>query len=299
LGIFYFYDTNDQKNTIGLTYLYPQSFGGYFPHPYKDLKYPNMYLDFCLEDVEQDGIRNRTNAYNNCKKAIHIRVDLLLNQYGLLAKNNKCDFPTKLEIVRTVGLLPTLMLKQINDERNLIEHDYKIPDEQSVREAIDVAELLYMASDNLLSSTPIEVIVGFDIEPIHRMMRLEPEKGQLVFYSIEAENENFISLEEGFNIPYINVPYRQVDGSISSFLKLSDTPFEIIDLNYNNKENWEFIISNLCKISKNSIHDSAGEIHETDDGLIMSSIVYLPMNIKKDSLIEFMMKDIKNRLDNK
>lgn len=290
MSILSFYDAPEQALNKGITYMYPQAYGGFFPHPYTELRYPEMYLDFCMEDIKQNDIRGRTNAFSNCKKSIHIRVDLILNQYGLLAQNMKCDFPTKLEMIQAVGLLPTLMLKNINDERNLIEHDYRIPEEKRVREAIDVAELLYMASEDLMQSTPIEVIVGFDIEPIHRLMRLEPLKGQLVFYSIDRCEKYCYGLFDEYNIQYIKSEYREMDGSISDDIQVSPDIHSIIELNYTNMNDWKYIITQLHHLSTDRRRmSSAGKI--IGGATIMhSSIVKIPMNVPKDMFMETIMR---------
>ncbi len=290
MSTYRFFGALEQSENNGITYVCPQAYGGFFPHPYSELRYPEMFLDFCMEDIKQNDIRGRTNAFSNCKKAIHIRIDLILNQYGLLVKNMKCDFPTKLEIIEAIGLLPTLMLKNINDERNLIEHDYIFPEEKRIREVIDVAELLYMASEDLMQSTPIEAIWGFDSDPIHRLMRLDPEKGQLVFYPIERCEEHCYNVFEEYNIQYIKSQLREMDGSVSNDISVSPEALNIIDLNYANINNWKYIITQLHHLSKSRQRMSGtGKITE-DDKLVISSIVRIPLNIGKDEFVKKMMQ---------
>lgn len=293
MSVYYFF--NDDNN-LGIKYMSPSLSGGFFPHPYIDITHPNMYLEFCLEEKNHNDLRNRTNAFSNCKKAIHLRIDLILNQYGLLTLNSKCDFPTKLEIIESVGLLPTLMLKNINDERNLIEHDYKIPDEKRVKEVIDVAELLYLATDSLLEKTPLEVIVGFDTEPLHRIMRLEPQKGELNFFEVTPKKDDVIGLNKEFNTFYLKENLRGMGGNLLPFYEVSDKVNNTIQLSYNNKENWEFIIKQLCCMVKNNRFESAGTIKDH----YISSLIHIPLdNSAIESLTVLFEKNIQERLNKK
>lgn len=292
MSTYSFFDTND----LGITYLSPTLFAGYLPHPYKDVINPDMYLDFCLEDNEEQGIRAITNAFSNCKKAIHLRVDLILNQYGLLIPNIKCDFPTKLQILDDVALLPTTLLKNINSERNFLEHEYKLPDQERVNEAIDVAKLLYMASDGILSSTPIESIIGFDTAPYHRLMRLEPEKGKLEFYEINVLKDEAIKCYEEKNIEYLAEKLRFINGKITPFYQISDEPAYSIILNYANKTKWLFFINQLISVQRKDGNNIKGEI---SDGFI-SSVVRIPIDKKAvTSISAFIEQAISERLGRK
>ncbi|MDO7787241.1 hypothetical protein [Desulforamulus aquiferis] len=290
MSVFYFFNPN---NKLGINYMSPTLYGGFLPHPYADLECPNMYLDFCLEDIKQNDLRSRTNAFSNCKKAIHLRVDLILNQYGLLMPNIKCDFPTKLQIVELVGLLPTLMLKNINDERNLIEHDYRVPEEKRVKEVIDVAELLYMATDKILGKTPIEVIIGFDTEPLHRVMRIEPQKGQLEFFGIKAKKEEVMKFNEDFNIYFIKEKLRGIDGRILPFYEIDEEVCNRIDLSYTNRENWELIINQLYSIVKNDAFNNTGAYKEN----CISTVVHIPISsMHETALSDFLIRNFNSRL---
>ena len=207
----------------------------------------------------------------------------------------KCDFPTKLELIQDVGLLPTLMLKNINDERNLIEHDYQIPNEKRTREVIDVAELLYMASENILSRSPVEVIIGFDTEPLHSLMKLEPEKGQLLFYAIENTEDNVFGLNEKFNVRYVSERYRKFDGTISQSLIISTEPYKCVELSYCNKSEWIHIISSLCFFSKNDGFQKAGMITNINDEASISCIVEIPVGMTKESFLNLLTKNFNKR----
>ncbi|HKB23466.1 MAG TPA: hypothetical protein VKG64_00320, partial [Methylomirabilota bacterium] len=87
-------------------------------------------------------------------------MGLVLNQYGLFAHHKKANFPTRLGLLDDVGLLPRTIIANLNIERNAVEHEYDVPTERRVAEAIDVAKLLLMATERMVEQTPHEVIVG-------------------------------------------------------------------------------------------------------------------------------------------
>ena len=188
------------------------------------------------------------------------------------------------------------MLKNINDERNLIEHDYRIPEEKRVKEVTDVAELLYMATENIIRKTPIEVIVGFDIEPHHRLMRLEPQKGVLNFFEIKVKKEETLKLHEESNIFYLSESLRGIDGSILPFYEVDEKVNNSIELTNSNKEEWQFIISQLYLMVKGDGFNNGGKLIDK----CISTLVHIPMNDKFEAAFaDFLTNSVNERLRKK
>lgn len=97
----------------------------------------------------------------------------------------KSNFPTKLELLDSVGILPTTIVRNLNVERNLLEHEYIVPTVDRVQEALDIAQLIYMASDAFLSHTVVEAVVGQITDPRHVVLRVEPRLGELHFFELD------------------------------------------------------------------------------------------------------------------
>src|SRR5579859_7945105 len=107
------------------------------------------YLQFAARDLEDESERGAVNALGNVKRALHQTVDSLLQGYGLLARNARLPFPRKLELIDAAGLFSLSILKTLNDERNLVEHRYRLPAHARVQEALDVVRLWLLATRRL------------------------------------------------------------------------------------------------------------------------------------------------------
>lgn len=53
------------------------------------------YLKMALEDIKEDSIGNRINAFSNAKRALHRRMDTLLIYYWLMPKNRILGYNRK------------------------------------------------------------------------------------------------------------------------------------------------------------------------------------------------------------
>lgn len=80
MAIFYFFEPNDEHP---FTYFTPSVQVGTLPCPYESVTNPNMFLEFALKDKETNDVRGLVNSFGNVKKALHLRIDMLLHQYGL------------------------------------------------------------------------------------------------------------------------------------------------------------------------------------------------------------------------
>src|SRR5579862_8969512 len=158
MSTYYFYDP---KEPVPFTYLSPTRMVGQIPPPYDSAATPATYLEFAIADVKEGSDRGYVNAFTNVKRALHLAIDVLLHQYGLFHAYRKDNFPGKLSLLDTVGILPTTIVTNLNLERNLVEHEYAMPAKKRVDEAIDVAKLIIMAMETLVSGVVHEAIVGW------------------------------------------------------------------------------------------------------------------------------------------
>lgn len=172
MSTYYFYDDSEK---LPFHYLLVARQVSALPLPYPTIMSPSAYVEFAIEDLSADTARGGINAFSNIKRAIHLLIDQLLNQYGLFFHFKSANFPMKLQLLDEIGLLPIGIMTNLNVERNLLEHGYATPAKQRVREAIDVAKLLLMATEKLLEATPQEVLGGWKTPSRHVILRLEPQ----------------------------------------------------------------------------------------------------------------------------
>lgn len=204
------------------------------PCPYR-VSNPFHFYQFALEDGKMQDERSLVNAFSNMKKAIHIRIDMLLNQYGLFRYYKREKFPKKLMLIEKTSLLPTKMIKNLNAERNLLEHEYSIPTHKRVIEALDVMQLLYLASETVLEKTCVELITGNDKQ--HLVIRLEPQIGELHIFNLEVAPTSILN-----GVEVIKGSLRDMRRNIKEEFKIASAPHEIIRLDHLNMEKWLPII---------------------------------------------------------
>src|SRR4051794_24313852 len=119
-----FHLNDDPHSTY--TYLTPTLYASAPPCPYPSVANPAIYLDFAETDIAEGGERGLTNAIGNVKRALHLRIDMLLNQYAAFVHYGDRNFPAKLALLQELGLLPTTLIRNLNAERNVVEHEYVI-----------------------------------------------------------------------------------------------------------------------------------------------------------------------------
>jgi len=115
---------------------------------------PKDFLRYSKEDLNSGNDRGIINALSNAKRAIDCLIDDILSYYGVdylnISKSFepfvnyfefKDDIPYKLKIIQSLNLAPGFIIAKYRNLRNKLEHLYKIPSYDEVKEAIDIAEL--------------------------------------------------------------------------------------------------------------------------------------------------------------
>lgn len=120
-----------------------------------------QYLQFAAADLEDASERGAVNGIGNAKRAVHRTVDALLQANGLLASNQRCSFPQKLELKDEAGLFSMAILNTLNLERNAVEHEYRVPARARVQEVIDVGRLWLLATQRLREYVAYESLAGW------------------------------------------------------------------------------------------------------------------------------------------
>ncbi|MCD4843133.1 MAG: hypothetical protein K8R25_01470, partial [Methanosarcinales archaeon] len=108
------------------------------------------FLKFAEEDIEGIEAKDRINALGNIKRAIENRVDLLHYAFGFRNVRENGDFPTKLERLNELNIVAPRILRKINKIRNLLEHQYKLPDKEEIEDAVDIGILFIEYSNKFI-----------------------------------------------------------------------------------------------------------------------------------------------------
>jgi hypothetical protein len=161
-------------------------------------------------------------------------IDVLLYNYGLLARNKRRNFKQKLLMLDRSGLISLRIFRRLNVERNAMEHDYRVPSSERVSDAIDVCQLMLLAVERLCQEVPYEGIVGLRDSGKHYFFQLEETSGSIVLTDIlDPRTEISESLGAEFVPPLIGV-----DGSRAPAPeKLSETPTRI-SLDFKSLDSW-------------------------------------------------------------
>lgn len=121
------------------------------------------FIDFAKSDLDAGSDeRYNLNAVANAKRAIHLRVDRLLQAYGGLTKRYprgssltlKSGFPMKFDYLESCAVLTPQIVRKLNRFRNVAEHEYRLPTREEALDYVDVADLFVRSSGVFMSRFP-------------------------------------------------------------------------------------------------------------------------------------------------
>lgn len=116
---------------------------------------PEDFMRFAIRDLKDTTEeRSLVNALSNIKRAIDCRTASLLCFFGVYDKSKKEDwnFPQSTDFLLKVGVLAPNILRKINKKRNELEHDFKKPIHEEVTDFLDIAQLFFAFTDQLLKN---------------------------------------------------------------------------------------------------------------------------------------------------
>ncbi|MGN7760513.1 hypothetical protein [Paenibacillus sp. 22594] len=120
---------------------------------------PNEYLTFAELDIDLNKEKHSLiNALSNAKRAIDCQIDSLLVAFQLydLAKKKNWNIPKKIEIIKSLGILAPRILNKINSVRNIVEHEFMVPDEEQVVDFVDIVALFLVSTERYIINFPDE-----------------------------------------------------------------------------------------------------------------------------------------------
>jgi len=125
---------------------------------------PHEFLSFAKSDRKEGGKRGKVNALSNAKRAIDSQIDRIFKSIGYDVGSlppyfsefvkefcdENTDIPFKLRIINAFGIAPGGVISDIRTLRNKTEHEYMMPTEVDVKNAVEIAELFLSATERHL-----------------------------------------------------------------------------------------------------------------------------------------------------
>jgi hypothetical protein len=105
---------------------------------------PREFLDWAKKDLETNDRRSIGNAIGNIKKAIHCRIDEIIDCTHIkYCKdwNPRANTNTKLEALKIFNIKYTAVVSLLTEMRNNYEHKYKLPDYEQAQAYLETAEM--------------------------------------------------------------------------------------------------------------------------------------------------------------
>ena len=105
---------------------------------------PTEFLEWAKSDLNGNDKRARGNALGNIKKAIHSRIDEIINSTHLTFGSDwnwkKITTEKKLSILKKLGIDRGEIAKIITEQRDTYEHQYILPPLNTIRAYRDITE---------------------------------------------------------------------------------------------------------------------------------------------------------------
>jgi hypothetical protein len=112
---------------------------------------PKDYIKFAEQDLETSDNRGIINAISNAKRAIDCRTDIIIKTLGLLPDKLKIG---RFEILQQLGVVAPRIIHKIRKIRNMMEHEYSLPEKEQAEDAVDVAILFETSSERVFQLFP-------------------------------------------------------------------------------------------------------------------------------------------------
>lgn len=122
---------------------------------------PDEFLTWAQQDIKKDGGRRAiANALTNTKRALHARIDEILDSVRVRYANDWRNHPntaSKLKVLEHLKIQTTYIADVLTSRRNDLEHYYKLPSLQQVRADVQTGSLLL---DNLKPYSTTSIVIA-------------------------------------------------------------------------------------------------------------------------------------------
>lgn len=153
-------------NKFDLQRLSPYKAGDYswsFMYTRKEPLSASNLLDFAIADLKDGDMavsaspRHLVNALSNAKKALHLRLEDVCLGFGCRSLNSVKSFPKLIGYARNCGVVAPRVLERLNSRRNMVEHEFDVPEKEDVENFVDVVQLFLAATDRWEDRMPVDV----------------------------------------------------------------------------------------------------------------------------------------------
>lgn len=120
------------------------------------------FLRFAESDLNSNKEGGLVNCLSNVKRAMDCQLESLFFAFGVYkrVKKQKLKFPEKMRWLTDLNIIAPKILRKINKNRNLLEHDFKKPKREEIEDSLDAVTLFvaYVKRFSDKSISDIEVI---------------------------------------------------------------------------------------------------------------------------------------------
>jgi hypothetical protein len=154
------------------------------------------YLAFAIADINDgDSDRHLVNAVSNAKRALHLRIECLIDAYGgELLRKELATFPRRLEFCNRCGIVSPTVLRRLNAMRNDVEHDYLIPTREQTLDFVDIIDLFLEASSWLVHKFPEHLELASQAATYWFRIRCVPRSGLINVERMGSEPKHSLDL---------------------------------------------------------------------------------------------------------
>lgn len=206
------------------------------------------YLSYARIDIKDGSTNGLINSLSNAKRCFHYIVDRLLFRFCLRTATLKMRFPRKIKLLSDLNIIPGTLLRRFNQERNEMEHEYSEPTRDVVNGAIDLCELLLLATERFLIRTPYQLRIKFRNDNRDLLTVLELGGDTIKFYEILGSE-----LQNGPNGDYYGgVLHVFAKDDLNEGLSIKRIEEDDIILNSKNGDSWMPILRSYTSIARES-----------------------------------------------
>lgn len=106
---------------------------------------PEQYLEWAEVSFKGGDERGFVSAVAHAKRAVCRVIDTLILSYHL-EYTKRCRYPVKIDGLTSIGIgVDSIVHELIIDPRNELEHEYRVPEPNQAKRAIQVAGLFIAA----------------------------------------------------------------------------------------------------------------------------------------------------------
>lgn len=147
------------------------------------------------------------------------------------------------------GLFSLSILNTLNLERNVMEHEYRIPDPARARGMIDVGRLLLLATQRMGEYVAYECLAGSAADPSQ------------------------VYDHEGTEVRLLN-PVRSRNGGLLPGIEIDERPVWTFSLRHQHREKWGSLLAPLVQLSASRSGNESAVVY--DDQIQVSMRITLP-----------------------